>query len=253
MTFVLPSDAAHATPGLSQMSDADLQAIAGSSGGRPNFSDIERAFPSAPTPQVPGPSFADDLTRSFPPRGVEAPDLSSVSDEALRKIAGSNGTAPPVAGPQALLSDADVGLAPTAPPTAGPQQGFLSDADVGIAPPPSVGADVAKSAASGISSGIQGLIGMGGNIRHAADYGALWAEAKIAEKLGRLPAGQTADDVIAKYRGSAGRAFMSGLGLSDTAADVLGAGAPSTADVNRVADVAGLPSHQPQTTAGKYA
>src|SRR6202041_564204 len=75
--------------------------------------------------------------------------------------------------------------------------------------------------ASGISSGVQGLIGMGGDIRHAADYGVLWAEAKIAEKLGKLPPGQTADDVIAKYRGSAGRAFMSGLGLSDTAADVL--------------------------------
>ena len=72
---------------------------------------------------------------------------------------------------------------------------------------------------------------MGGDIRHAADYGMLWAEAKIAEKLGKLPPGQTADDVIAKYHGSAGRAFMSGLGLSDTAADVLGAGAPSTADV----------------------
>ena len=94
---------------------------------------------------------------------------------------------------------------------------------------------------------------MGGDIRHAADYGMLWAEAKIAEKLGKLPPGQTADDVIAKYHGSAGRAFMSGLGLSDTAADVLGAGAPSTADVNRVADVAGVPNYQPQTTAGKYA
>ena len=81
----------------------------------------------------------------------------------------------------------------------------------------------------------------------------LWAEAKIAEKLGKLAPGQTADDVIAKYRGSAGRALMSSLGLSDTAADVLGAGAPTTADVNRVADLAGLPSHAPQTTAGKYA
>ena len=130
--------------------------------------------------------------------------------------------------------------------------GELTDEQFFGAPAP-VGPDVAKSAASGISSGVQSLIGMGGDIRHAADYGMLWAEAKIAEKLGKLPPGQTADDVIAKYHGSAGRAFMSGLGLSDTAADVLGAGAPSTADVNRVADVAGLPSHQPQTTAGKYA
>jgi hypothetical protein len=44
---------------LSQMSDADLQAIAtqgpsGATGRRANFSDIERAFPSAPAPQVPG-------------------------------------------------------------------------------------------------------------------------------------------------------------------------------------------------------
>src|ERR1700723_2649460 len=79
------------------MSDADLQAIAtqgpsGATGRRANFSDIERAFPSAPAPQVPGRSFAD-VERAFPP----APDLSSVSDEALRKIAGSNGTAAPAA------------------------------------------------------------------------------------------------------------------------------------------------------------
>jgi hypothetical protein len=97
------------------------------------------------------------------------------------------------------------------------------------------------------------LIGTGGYIRHAVDYGMLWAEAKAAEKIGVLPAGQTADDVIAKYRGSAGRAFMSNLGFSDTTSDVLGAGAPTPADVSRVADAVGIPSHEPQTTAGKYA
>jgi hypothetical protein len=128
-----------------------------------------------------------------------------MSDEALRSIAGSSGPH--------LLSDADVGLTPH----------LLSDADVGLtgvagrpkfvlpsdqdeAPTPpstfvlpsdadqyagSTGADVAKSAPSGISRGIQGLIGTGGDIRHAADYGMLWAEAKIAEKLGKLPPGQT--------------------------------------------------------------
>ena len=201
-----PNGTRGTTPDLSQVSDADLKAIAGSSGGRPDFSDIERAFPSAPAAQAPGRDF-DDVEKAF-----------------------SRPT------PFRLPSDADE----------------LSDEQF-LGTPAPVGPDVAKSAASGISSGVQGLIGMGGDIRHAADYGMLWAEAKIAEKLGKLPPGQTADDVIAKYHGSAGRAFMSGLGLSDTAADVLGAGAPSTADVNRVAAVAGLPSHQPQTTAGKYA
>ena len=50
--------------------------------------------------------------------------------------------------------------------------------------PAPVGPDVAKSAASGISSGVQALIGMGGDIRHAADYGMLWAEAKMPKSSG---------------------------------------------------------------------
>ena len=187
-----------ATPDLSHVSDADLQAIAaqGSSGATGRWSDAPLAhqWSNAPLAQAPGRNF-DDVERAF-----------------------SRPT------PFRLPSDADQ----------------LSDEQF-LGTPTPVGSDVAKSAASGISSGVQGLIGMGGDIRHAADYGMLWAEAKIAEKLGKLPPGQT-DDVIAQYHGSAGRAFMSGLGLSDTAADVRGAGAPTTADVNRVANVAGVPS-----------
>ena len=160
-----PTGTRGATPDLSHVSDADLQAIAaqGSSGATGRWSDAPLAhqWSNAPLAQAPGRNF-DDVDKAF-----------------------SRPT------PFRLLSDADE----------------LSDEQFLVTPAP-VGPDVAKSAASGISSGVQGLIGMGGDIRHAADYGMLWAEAKIAEKLGNLPPGQTADDVIAKYHGSAGRAFM---------------------------------------------
>ena len=258
-----PNGTRGATPDLSQMSNADLKAIAarGTSGATGRWSDAPMAHGWSNAPLALAPvtsrSFAD-VERAFPP----APDLSSVSDDTLRRIARSSGTAALRGAPgdgrraRIFLSDADVGL--TGAPGGSTKFVLPSDADGELideqflGTPAPVGPDVVKSAASGISSGVQGLIGMGGDIRHAADYGMLWVEAKIAEKLGKLPPGQTAEDVIAKYRGSAGRAFMSNLGFSDTTADVLGAGAPSTADVNRVADVAGLPSHQPQTTAGKY-
>ena len=82
-----------ATPDLSHVSDADLQGHRGAGthpgqrvGGRTHrwrMSGLTRRWRRSPSR-----SFAD-VERAFPP----APDLSSVSDEALRKIAGSNGTA----------------------------------------------------------------------------------------------------------------------------------------------------------------
>jgi hypothetical protein len=113
--------------------------------------------------------------------------------------------------------------------------------------------DVPKSFGSGLIGGTEGLIGLRGDIRHAADYGMLWAEAHTAEKLGQLPKGQTAADVINKYRGSAGRAFLSQVGVPDSAIDWIGGGAPTTADVRGVAQAAGVPDYKPQTTAGQYA
>ena len=87
-----PNGTGGATPDLSQMSDADLKAIAtqGPSGATGRWSDAPLAhqWSSAPLAPVTSRSFAD-VERAFPP----ASDLSSVSDEALRKIAGSNGTA----------------------------------------------------------------------------------------------------------------------------------------------------------------
>ena len=230
-----PNGTKGATPDLSHVSDADLKAIAtqGPSGAIGRWSDAPLAhqWSSAPLAPVTSRSFAD-VEKAFPP----ASDLSSVSDEALRKIAGSNGTAASAAiAPPGTWRAAPLASSASAPAAQAPGRNFddvdkafsrptpfrlPSDADGEqsyeqfFGTPAPVGPDVAKSAASGISSGVQGLIGMGGDIRHAADYGMLWAEAKIAEKLGKLPPGQTADDVIAQYHGSAGRAFMSGLGLS---------------------------------------
>ncbi len=148
-----PNGTKGATPDLSHVSDADLQAIAaqGSSGATGGWSNapMVHQWSNAPLARVKSRNF-DDLARAFSPRGAGAPDLSSMSDEALRSFAGSSGTA--AGGPSGphLLSDADVGLTSLGTPTP-------------------VGPDVAKSAASGISSGVQGLIGMGGDIRHAAD------------------------------------------------------------------------------------
>ena len=212
-----PNGTRGATPDLSRVSDADLKAIAtqGPSGATGRWSDapLAHGWSSAPLAQAPGFSSGSDL--------------SSVSDEALRKIAGANGTAAPRGTPATgavqggmtydqffsspggpsgphLESDSDVGL--TGAPAQAPGRNFddvdkafsrptpfrlPSDADGELTDeqffgtPAPVGPDVAKSAASGISSGVQGLIGMGGDIRHAADYGMLWAEAKIAEKLVR--------------------------------------------------------------------
>ena len=87
-----PNGTRGATPDLSQMSDADLKAIAtqGPSGATGRWSDapLAHGWSNAPLAPVTSRSFAD-VERAFPP----ASDLSSVSDEALRKIAGSNGTA----------------------------------------------------------------------------------------------------------------------------------------------------------------
>lgn len=140
------------------------------------------------------------------------------------------------------LSDADVGLSSSS--------GMFDDL---IPARSSTGTDVAKGFGSGLAHGAESLIGMGGDVRHAVDYGALWAEAKAAEKMGYLPKGQSADDVIQKYRGSAGRAFLSQLGVPDTAIDWLGGGAPTTEQVRGVATAAGVPDYQAQTQPGQYA
>ena len=193
----------------------------------------------------------------------------------------------PALGSSRLMSDAEVGIVPppsphemtdeqflgvpasasqTRPIDSGPNDWIApgqqsnrtySDAEVGIYPPPappsSTWTDVAKSAGQGLISGSEGLIGMLGDVRHAADYGALWAEAKAAESLGQLPKGETAASVIAKYHGSAGRAFLSNLGVPDNTINALGAGAPTSEAVAAFGRQAGVPDYQPQTTPGKYA
>ena len=145
---------------------------------------------------------------------------------------------------------------PTTPTQGNPlfELGRADDRTVSSVPssqPPSY--DVPKSFGSGIVSGVEQLAGLPGDIRHAADYGVLWAEAKAAEKLGYLPKGQTAEDMIQKYRGSAGRAFMSQLGVPDRVIDWMGAGAPTTAEVHGAAQAVGVPSYTPQTVPGQYA
>ena len=250
---------------LSQMSDADLKAIAtqgpaGASGGWSN----------APLAPVTSRNFAD-VDRAF----ASGPDLSSVSDEALRKIAGSSGTAAlrngaaTPAGPSEvtydqffgspggpsgphLLSDADVGLTGVAgrPKFVLPSDELTDEQFLGTPAP--VGPDVAKSAGFGLVSGVEGLAGLPGYIERGAkslmnqataipDYGMLWAQGKAAEAAGLLPKGQTASDWAA--------AKLDQLNATRSGVDAM----PSPADIHGAAAAIGVPDYQPQTTAGKYA
>ena len=47
------------------------------------------------------------------------------------------------------------------------------------------------------------LLEWGGDVLHAADYATAWAQAHLLDKMGMIPAGQTADDLIQNYRKSA--------------------------------------------------
>ncbi len=117
-----------------------------------------------------------------------------------------------------------------------------------------VSSDVLPSAASGYLSGVEGLLGLGGDIRHAIDYGTLWATAHAMEEAGQLPKGQTADHFIRRNRGSYMRAFLNKLGVSNASIDAASqAVAPTTEDVHGAVKSLGVPDYTPQTTTGKYA
>ncbi len=120
--------------------------------------------------------------------------------------------------------------------------------------PASIPEDVAKSAGSGLAQGTESLIGLPGDIGHAADYGVLWAETHAGQQLGLLPDGETADSLMKKYRGSAMRAMLENMGASakavDTAAEFT---SPTTSQVAGVAHNLGVPEYTPQTTPGRYA
>ena len=103
-------------------------------------------------------------------------------------------------------------------------------------------------------SGVEGLLGLGGDIRHAIDYGTLWATAHAMEEAGQLPKGQTADHFIRRNRGSYMRAFLNKLGVSNASIDAASqAVAPTTEDVHGAVKSLGVPDYTPQTTTGKYA
>lgn len=100
--------------------------------------------------------------------------------------------------------------------------------------------DVAKSTAAGLGQGAIGLAGLAGDASRLLDYGPSYLIAKGAEKLGLLPNGKTASDLISDAQ------------KLDLPRDKFAA--PTSGDIKRVVeqDVTG-PFHEPQTTAGKYA
>jgi len=152
----------------------------------------------------------------------------------------------------ALLSDADIGLATAAAPSGATPQGLLSDADLGISPPPSLGADVAKSTATGLAQGAYAIPGQLGDLERGGkwlmdtateipDYGMLWAQGKVAEMAGGLPAGQTASDWATQK--------LAQLNATREGVNAM----PSTAEIASGAHALGVPDYQPKTVPGQYA
>ena len=100
----------------------------------------------------------------------------------------------------------------------------------GVNEPVGVGEDVARSAAAGVRRGIEGIAGMGGDIRETAGAGAGWL---FGEGARDFFTAQTPDELKVIP------------GLQDQL--------PTTADVRKVTNAAVGTAYQPQTTAGEYA
>lgn len=102
-------------------------------------------------------------------------------------------------------------------------------------------ADVAKSAGVGLGKGVLGVLAAPRDLSDAAGYGLSWLAAKGAEKLGLLPQGRTADELIADLT-AAGN-----VGKPDPVAW------PRSADMQRAVEGVTGDFYKPKTTAGAYA
>jgi hypothetical protein len=119
-------------------------------------------------------------------------------------------------------------------------KGGLSFDDLPSVPAPDTATDIAKSAGTGLVKGALSLPTTLSDLSGALDYGLSWAGAHAADKLGLLPPGKTANDLIDAAKG-----------MNLPAARF---SSPTSQDVLNVVqqDVTG-PLYQPQTNAGKYA
>ena len=114
--------------------------------------------PAAPVQTAPA-AGSEGRTITIRPRAPPKPPPEPIAPHPSEPLA-----VPPVAGPDAVGQK---------PPT---------DEDLGIQPPEersSLLGDVGKSALSGVSAGVEGLIGLPTDISHAADYGLDWAGAHV--------------------------------------------------------------------------
>ena len=107
-------------------------------------------------------------------------------------------------------------------------------------PKPGVAADIGKSLASGAAEGAVGIPGFFGDISRGIDYGSSWLLAQGADKLGLLPKGKTAADLIKATQD---------LNLPRDKFSM-----PTSSELVGVAkDDLKIPFHEPQTKYGDYA
>ena len=134
-------------------------------------------------------------------------------------------------------------------PSANPYDQF----DPAAPPPsPSTGGDIAKSTAAGLAQGVYAIPGQLGDPERGGkwlmdkatapvDYGMLWAQGKVAELAGGLPAGQSASDWATQK--------LAQLNATREGVDAM----PSTAEIAGGAHALGVPDYQPKTVPGQYA
>lgn len=119
---------------------------------------------------------------------------------------------------------------------------------------PSGAADVLKSAAAGLGKGAVALPGIAGDIADLPGNMLAWLAAHGAEKLGLLPQGRTADDLLRDARAvdqiPLTKAQNVGQGAVRGLANI---GIPTSDGMLSGAEAVVGKFYEPQTTAGKYA
>jgi hypothetical protein len=213
---------------MALLSDQDLGIVA------PAQSDQPAAAP-APVQTAPAPG-SEGRTVTVHPRPAPKAPPEPIAPHPSEPLA-----VPAVAGPDAVGQQ---------PP---PKSGLLSDEDLSVQrpeEPSSLLGDVGKSALSGLSTGVTGILGMPHDIPALADYGVDWAAAHINQMTG----GENAEEALKRTHGSAIRGAF-----GDNVADALDKFSP-TARLPGAADIQGavtkaipMLGYKPQTGAGRYA
>lgn len=100
---------------------------------------------------------------------------------------------------------------------------------------PSVGMDVAKGAGVGLAKGVMNIAASPVDAPNAAEFGVSYGLAKLAEKMGWLPNGRTAEELVKDAQSTFGERKSLGSAMQKTVEGVTG------------------DFYKPQTTAGKFA